>query len=194
MDTYRNLTLKTLTMMHWTLTHCPHATWLLKSDDDVLINPFALKSVLAQQEGASFVCRVKVTSSVCRIWHRCPKKWAVSLNEYRTDRYPTYCMGAAYAISASMVKKLYAVANKTHPLFLEDAYVTGILAQAYQARYFNVRVRYLRATQKLKEKYWNGRVLFMIFNSSAKNVSSYVLYLWDRIVDYNNLTSLLTSP
>ncbi|XP_055617590.1 uncharacterized protein LOC129762973 isoform X2 [Toxorhynchites rutilus septentrionalis] len=37
-DSYRNLTLKTISLLEWTSTNCPNATYLLKTDDDMFIN------------------------------------------------------------------------------------------------------------------------------------------------------------
>lgn len=195
MDSYRNLTLKTLTILHWTLTHCPQATWLVKSDEDVFINPIALKNVLQQAVagGANFVCRVQHTPTVCRKNNNlCRRKWVVSVNEYQNVTYPTHCTGAAYAVSADMLEKLYTAANKTHPYFLEDVYFTGILAHGYRPLYVDVRPRFKVGTSKFREMFWNGTVLFGMFHWRIRNATSYAL--WDRIMEYNNVTSLLVSP
>ncbi|XP_066940158.1 beta-1,3-galactosyltransferase 2-like [Macrobrachium rosenbergii] len=45
-DSYLNLTLKTLSILHWTENFCPNASWILKSDEDVFVNSFALKDYL----------------------------------------------------------------------------------------------------------------------------------------------------
>ena len=37
LDTYNNLTLKTLAAFDWMLTQCPQAEYLLKTDDDMFI-------------------------------------------------------------------------------------------------------------------------------------------------------------
>lgn len=42
LDTYENLTLKTLCGLHWINTFCPMPAWVLKSDSDVLVNIFEL--------------------------------------------------------------------------------------------------------------------------------------------------------
>lgn len=42
-DTYDNLTLKTLSGLHWVDRYCTNPTWVLKSDADVVINIFELK-------------------------------------------------------------------------------------------------------------------------------------------------------
>lgn len=37
-DSYKNLTLKTISLLEWTATNCPNVTYLLKTDDDMFIN------------------------------------------------------------------------------------------------------------------------------------------------------------
>lgn len=38
LDTYANLTLKTIMMLHWTKTFCPRVQRVMKTDDDVYVN------------------------------------------------------------------------------------------------------------------------------------------------------------
>lgn len=42
LDTYDNLTLKTLCCLHWLHHYCPSPAWVLKSDVDVVVNIFEL--------------------------------------------------------------------------------------------------------------------------------------------------------
>ncbi|XP_016074218.1 PREDICTED: beta-1,3-galactosyltransferase 4 [Miniopterus natalensis] len=50
-DSYRNLTLKTLTGLNWADKHCPLARYVLKTDDDVFVNVPELVSELVQRGG-----------------------------------------------------------------------------------------------------------------------------------------------
>lgn len=45
-DTYTNLTLKSIALLHWTHTHCPEAELVLKCDDDNYINVNVLMEIL----------------------------------------------------------------------------------------------------------------------------------------------------
>jgi len=38
MDSYNNLTLKTISMLEWSMEHCPKAQYVLKTDDDMYIH------------------------------------------------------------------------------------------------------------------------------------------------------------
>jgi len=46
-DSYANLTLKSVALLHWVYTHCQEADYILKSDDDNFINSKVLDQVLA---------------------------------------------------------------------------------------------------------------------------------------------------
>ena len=41
-DSYDNLTLKTLSLLHWTKYNCKNVDWIIKSDTDVLVNVFLM--------------------------------------------------------------------------------------------------------------------------------------------------------
>ena len=41
-DSYLNLTLKAITMLHWTKSRCPNIKWIMKIDDDLIPNIFLL--------------------------------------------------------------------------------------------------------------------------------------------------------
>ncbi|ELR59501.1 Beta-1,3-galactosyltransferase 4, partial [Bos mutus] len=50
-DSYRNLTLKTLSGLSWADRHCPTARYILKTDDDVFVNVPELVSELVRRGG-----------------------------------------------------------------------------------------------------------------------------------------------
>ncbi|XP_006105517.1 beta-1,3-galactosyltransferase 4 [Myotis lucifugus] len=50
-DSYRNLTLKTLSGLSWADKHCPMARYILKTDDDVFVNVPELVSELVRRGG-----------------------------------------------------------------------------------------------------------------------------------------------
>jgi len=38
LDTYNNLTLKSVMLLKWVRTHCRHALYVMKTDDDMFVN------------------------------------------------------------------------------------------------------------------------------------------------------------
>lgn len=45
-DCYGNLSIKSASMLKWAAIHCPEAAFLLKVDDDVLLNPFYFEELI----------------------------------------------------------------------------------------------------------------------------------------------------
>ena len=56
-------------------------------------------------------------------------KWYVSRDEYPGDKYPPWCEGFAYIVKPHLVKKLYDMSLMTPYYWIDDVYVTGILAE-----------------------------------------------------------------
>ncbi len=127
LDTYRNLTYKAVVSMGWVSTFCPHAKFVLKTDDDILVNFYAfldfIKNSLGKTYGPSRLL-------LCHRWIGMPvirdkeSKWYVSKEDRASDTFTTYCSGSAFFMTADVVSGMY----KTTPFFwVDDYYVTGIL-------------------------------------------------------------------
>lgn len=94
-DAYRNMTYKHIMGLKWVTHHCPMAKYVLKTDDDVVVNSHALRQFLTRELspwGAKglITCQVLEHAQVQRS-HR--SKWRVSPAEYAPHYYPTYCAG-----------------------------------------------------------------------------------------------------
>ncbi|XP_068217400.1 beta-1,3-galactosyltransferase 1-like [Palaemon carinicauda] len=184
-DSYKNLTLKTLTILHWTEHFCPSATWILKSDEDVFVNSFALKNFLGQiimrdLPRNVFVCKVNKERKVCRSKRKCPAKWIIPETLYAEKYYPTYCNGPAYIISRPLARQIYYVANKTNPFPMEDVYYTGIQAEGLNPHYVNLARSNFRSKYHRSTSYnWSKMPLFIVHVEKIKGRSS---ELWQRIL------------
>ena len=62
-DAYRNLVLKGVSWMEWTVTNCPSAKWIVKVDDDIAVNIFALEEYLEEQNNTK-------NEYHCLVWTR----------------------------------------------------------------------------------------------------------------------------
>ena len=129
-DHYRNLTYKNVMGLHWTMTYCNHTKFVLKTDDDTMVDTYHLISFLFQKspdgeiEDFLYCSTFRNQGPV-----RSPgDKWFVTLKDYPYTKYPPYCEGFAYVMSIDVVNKLY-MASKTVPFYwVDDVYVTGFLA------------------------------------------------------------------
>lgn len=94
-DAYRNMTYKHVMGLKWVAHHCPMAKYVLKTDDDIVVNTHALRKFLARELspwGAKglITCQVLVHAHVQR---SSKSKWKVTPTEYGAQYYPTYCAG-----------------------------------------------------------------------------------------------------
>ena len=122
-DTYKNLTYKTLMGFKWIVTYCPTAKYVLKTDDDMYINiPNFMDYLktsgteLENQVGGS--CE-KIASPIRNVG----SKWYASKESYKEKRFPGYCSGTGYITSINVVNKIFAVSPKIPFFHLEDIYV-----------------------------------------------------------------------
>ncbi|CAG9841012.1 unnamed protein product [Diabrotica balteata] len=127
-DTYRNLTYKHVTVLKYFIYHCPHAKFLLKTDDDVFVNWPSMKNFLTYDlcpgDRQTIYCITRTHSHV----DRNESKWVVTFEEYSEEFYPPYCLGYFIVYTPEVVFTLYKEAQKSNSfLWVDDAFVTGIL-------------------------------------------------------------------
>lgn len=133
-DTYSNLTLKTLSMLGWARRFCPQVHFMAKVDDDVLFNPSALlhylnKSRKPYEQGDLYLGRVHLQVAPDR---DPDSKHYLSSGAYPSSVFPDYCSGTAYVLSRSALLKISLAASALPlptPLPPEDAFV-GLCARA----------------------------------------------------------------
>ncbi|XP_059359012.1 beta-1,3-galactosyltransferase 9 [Carassius carassius] len=135
MDSYGNLTLKTLSMLGWARRFCPQAHYLAKVDDDVLFNPSALLQYLnlsfkTEENDHTELYLGRVQMKVAPN-HNPASKHFMSENAYTYKFFPDYCSGTAYVLSQAALLKLSLAADAIplpRPLPPEDVFI-GICAQ-----------------------------------------------------------------
>ena len=128
LDSYRTLTFKHLMGLRWVKEFCSNAKYLLKTDDDVIINTNIILNKLQAIPSmpTGIYCYVHRKGQP----HRNPgSKWYTTRKEYPGGIYPDFCSGFAYLVSTQWVPKLYKATETERFLWLDDVYVTGILAQ-----------------------------------------------------------------
>ncbi|XP_049324132.1 beta-1,3-galactosyltransferase 2-like [Astyanax mexicanus] len=127
MDTYLNLTVKTMVIMDWLATRCPQAAYSMKVDSDMFLNLDNMMNLLLAPETP----RINYITGMV-MWSqpviRDPaSKWYVPKELYPEDYYPTYLLGMGYIFSNDLPKKLVEVSKDIQPFNIEDAYVGACL-------------------------------------------------------------------
>ncbi|KAH8240974.1 hypothetical protein KR026_009553 [Drosophila bipectinata] len=136
-DSYYNLTLKTISALEWSLWHCPLAKYVLKTDDDMFINmPKLMKFI-------------DTLSAKRRIYGRRAENWMpvrnkqskyfVSYRQFTARFFPYFTTGPAYLLTGDIVGELYAQSLATAYLKLEDVFLTGIVADILGVPRVNVK-------------------------------------------------------
>lgn len=137
-DSYYNLTLKTISMMYWVANRCSNIRYVLKVDDDMMLN---MQHICDFAEINPNFHRV-IIGKLARKWkpHRDKRsKWYVPFKAYAGQYFPSFVTGPAYFFTGDAARPLYETSvNKTmFPLYLEDVYMTGIVAEKASIRRFN---------------------------------------------------------
>ncbi|OWF55957.1 Beta-1,3-galactosyltransferase 1 [Mizuhopecten yessoensis] len=122
-DSYKNLTYKTMMALKWAKTRCAHAWHILKTDDDVYVNiPGLLKSL-----------KTHAKALLSAVGGTCPNmafpvrdkdsKFYVDIETYPGKYYPTYCSGTAYIMSMTVAKCVLEISENIPFFPIEDIYI-----------------------------------------------------------------------
>lgn len=128
MDTYFNLTLKTLMGLEWVHKFCPQSSFVMKTDCDMFVNPYYLTELLLKRNRTTrfFTGALRMNDSPIRDPN---SKWYVSKQEYPGNKYPPFSSGTGYVFSTDVASEVYII-SKTVPFFkLEDVFVGMCLAE-----------------------------------------------------------------
>ncbi|KAH3720166.1 hypothetical protein DPMN_063060 [Dreissena polymorpha] len=135
-DSYNNLTRKTLFGLKWVLNYCNQIDYVIKVDIDTFVHIPKLMAQVAKFtpsfEGEIFG----------RLWKdaeaRRDGKWKIDIKDYPLRKYPPYCDGPIYVISASALPRIVHTSQYMDYFPFEDVFVTGILAKIARVRRIDV--------------------------------------------------------
>ena len=154
-DSYRNLTYKAVAALKWTSIYCDRAKYVLKADDDILIDIHALMDYLNSEEVKGYGNRNLI---ICNQWTRMKvirdkkSKWYVSPEEYADDFFSPYCSGSAFVMSADVVKELYKASYYVPFFWVDDFYVTGMLVKRINLQHRRLNDGYILNAKVALEK------------------------------------------
>ncbi|UYV65741.1 Fringe-like [Cordylochernes scorpioides] len=126
-DSYRNLTLKTVSLVSWLSQFCLDGGFILKTDDDVFVNVANLV-----RYASSCLKSNMIIGRLARGWtpHRNPKnKYFIPTSEFEQSVYPDFITGPGYLFRAELASALYNASLDMPFLRLEDVFLTGVVAQ-----------------------------------------------------------------
>nr|XP_054763750.1 N-acetyllactosaminide beta-1,3-N-acetylglucosaminyltransferase 4-like [Lytechinus pictus] len=123
LDSYANLTLKTVMGLKWVANHCRHAKYTMKIDDDSMIHQARLLGLLKNATSVKFTAAESLMNAP--VLRNTSSKYYVSETYYPAPTYPPYLNGPGYLISTDLTEGIYKVAIKT-PLFPWEDVFLGI--------------------------------------------------------------------
>ncbi|ELU06541.1 hypothetical protein CAPTEDRAFT_148283 [Capitella teleta] len=185
LDSYRNLTYKAIEGLKWITHHCSQARFILKTDDDIFVNIFSLVTHL-QSVFAEAALPNKLL--LCLVWYhmkvvRDPKsKWYIPYHEFKEDFFPTYCSGSAFVMTPDVVRGMYNASLHTPFFWVDDYYVTGLLAHKVGVKHKKFNTVYVLGPSTFLQKFteedkWRTLVFGHVHNLN------YVFRVWNMILE-----------
>ncbi|KAM3716921.1 Beta-1,3-galactosyltransferase bre-2 [Dirofilaria immitis] len=133
-DTYNNMTLKSLNILSWIVQNCQKPRFFMQGDPDIVAFP---------DEIASYT--LELDANLIAVYGRCWKgakahredssKWALNSLIYASVTYPTYLAGGSWLFSPATAKRLLMALEK--PLsyvHIDDMLISGIFAELMDVR------------------------------------------------------------
>ncbi|NWV82145.1 B3GL1 acetylgalactosaminyltransferase, partial [Dasyornis broadbenti] len=121
-DTYDNLTLKTIMAFQWLSEFCSNARFFMKTDTDSFINtPNLVKFLLQLNSSENFYTGYPLIDNFA--FRGFDRKRYISYEDYPFKLYPPYCSGIGYVLDGKLALRVYELTSHVRPVKMEDVYV-----------------------------------------------------------------------
>ncbi|XP_062250568.1 beta-1,3-galactosyltransferase 2-like [Platichthys flesus] len=121
MDSYKNLTIKTMVMFEWLNSHCPNTSYAMKIDADIFLNVHNLVLMLMTAPRHLFMTGCVAWGSAVLRDH--DSKWYMPVSAFPESIYPPYALGLGYVFSMDLPIKILEASLHIKAIYLEDVYV-----------------------------------------------------------------------
>ncbi|XP_064479426.1 beta-1,3-galactosyltransferase 1-like [Ornithodoros turicata] len=128
-DTYENGTLKSIMMVRWITEYCSKAKFVLKIDDDVMLNPGNLWAEVTSSLRNFTMTAWGVLAKGRKPFRDPSSKYYLSPSMYKSEVLPDMLFGPAYMFTGDCAPVLYNLSFTVPLLWLEDIYLTGMVAK-----------------------------------------------------------------
>lgn len=122
-DSYINLTIKTMVIMDWLASRCPTAAYAMKIDSDMFLN---IDNLVMMLQKPNIPSQNYLTGRLMRnrpVIRQTDSKWYVPEEMYPDPEYPTYALGMGYVFSNDLPQKFVEISKSIKPFNIEDAYI-----------------------------------------------------------------------
>lgn len=144
-EAYRNLTYKHYMGLKWSKDSCTSAKYVVKMDDDIVINYYVLFYIINQFKN-NFQLMGHIITDMKPI-RDASNKWYVTGDEYTDDEYPAFVSGWMYVTTSKAIKRLIQQADSTNFFWIDDVFITGIVRKRTGIQLTDIK-RYFRYEPK----------------------------------------------
>lgn len=121
LDSYNNLTIKTMVMFEWLGSHCPKTSYAMKVDSDIFLNVQNLVNMLLKAPQHLYMTGMVVRNAPV---HRDRNsKWFLPVSAFSEATYPPYALGLGYVFSLDLSKKIVQASADVRAVCIEDVYI-----------------------------------------------------------------------
>ncbi|KAF7703337.1 hypothetical protein HF521_022344 [Silurus meridionalis] len=121
LDSYKNLTIKTMVMMEWLATYCQNADYAMKIDSDMFLNLNSLMTMLLKAPKENYITGLVANGAI--VLRNPSSKWYLPKNVFPEDFYPPYALGLGYVFSLDLANKIIEGAKQVQAVYIEDVFL-----------------------------------------------------------------------
>lgn len=125
---YRNLTYKHVMGLAWVTKYCSQAKFVIKIDDDIAVDVHQIRQMILYKYAKirnELLGLVQIDAHPLRTNE---SKWQVTREEFAGNVYPPFLSGWCYIAPMDVVQKLVIFAHTLPYFWIDDVFITGILA------------------------------------------------------------------
>lgn len=154
-EAYRNLTYKHYMGLKWSRDHCASAKYVVKMDDDIVINFYVLFNIINQFKNHFHLMGHIITDM--KPIRDTSNKWYVTEEEYAKNTYPSFLSGWMYIAKSAAINLMLKHVNSATFFWIDDVFITGIIRELAGIKLTDIK-RYFRYEPKnieccVKNKY-----------------------------------------
>lgn len=128
-DSYENLTYKTLLGLEFSTKYCANAKFIFKIDSDLYANLTHIINLTKSDQADQYIHGICVSDGSDLPWRVHGRKYSVSQSEYPFDQYPPYCKGPRYIVPTQVARAILEQSINTPFFKLEDVYIGMCLSK-----------------------------------------------------------------
>lgn len=121
LDSYKNLTIKTMVMLEWLSSHCPNTSYAMKIDSDTFLNVRTLVRLLLKAPRHDYMTGLVVKGA--QVLRDPNSKWFLPYDAFPEWSYPPYALGLGYVLSLDLTKRILDASKYVKAVYIEDVYV-----------------------------------------------------------------------